>query len=128
MMKKPATSISVLVVDDDRDARAMYGMYLRHVGCRVRTARDGQVAISKANDSPPDVIVMDLAMPRLDGWTASRWLKASPATAHIPIIALSAACDAREKARAAGCDGFLAKPCQPDLLWWEIRALLHPAS
>ena len=128
MMKKPATSISVLVVDDDRDARAMYGMYLRHVGCRVRTARDGQVAISKANDSPPDVIVMDLAMPRLDGWTASRWLKASPATAHIPIIALSAASDAREKARAAGCDGFLAKPCQPDLLWWEIRALLHPAS
>ena len=127
-MKKPATSISVLVVDDDRDARAMYGMYLRHVGCRVRTARDGQVAISKANDSPPDVIVMDLAMPRLDGWTASRWLKASPATAHIPIIALSAASDAREKARAAGCDGFLAKPCQPDLLWWEIRALLHPAS
>jgi len=128
MMKKPATSISVLVVDDDRDARAMYGMYLRHVGCRVRTARDGQVAISKANDSPPDVIVMDLAMPRLDGWTASRWLKSSPATAHIPIIALSAASDAREKARAAGCDGFLAKPCQPDLLWWEIRALLHPAS
>ena len=127
-VKKPATSISVLVVDDDRDARAMYGMYLRHVGCRVRTARDGQVAISTANDSPPDVIVMDLAMPRLDGWTASRWLKASPATAHIPIIALSAASNARQGARACGCDGFLAKPCQPDLLWWEIRALLHQVS
>ena len=118
----------MLVVDDDRDARVMYGMYLRHVGCRVRTARDGHVAITKANASAPDVIVMDLTMPRLDGWTASKWLKASPATAHIPIIALSAAPMAREDARACGCDGFLAKPCLPDLLWWEICALLHPPS
>jgi CheY-like chemotaxis protein len=127
-MRKPPPHISVLVVDDDRDARAMYRMYLTHVGCRVRTARDGQVAITKANHWPPDVIVMDLAMPRLDGWSASKSLKSSPATAHIPIIALSAASEAREGARACGCDGFLAKPCQPDLLWWEIRALLHPAS
>jgi CheY-like chemotaxis protein len=127
-VRKRRGSISVLVVDDDRDARAMYGMYLRHVGCRVRTARDGRVAISKANIWAPDVIVMDLSMPVLDGWTASKWLKASPATAHIPIIALSAAPMAREGARACGCDGFLAKPCQPDLLWWEIRALLRPES
>jgi two-component system, cell cycle response regulator DivK len=127
-MPTSRASISVLVVDDDRDARAMYGFYLRHVGCKVRTARDGHVAINKANSWTPDVIVMDLAMPRLDGWTASRWLKSSPATAHIPIIALSAAADSREDARAAGCDGFLAKPCQPDLLWWEIRALLDPQS
>lgn len=106
----------------------MYGMFLRHVGCTVRTARDGNVAITKANAFAPDVIVMDLAMPGLDGWTASKWLKASPATAHIPIIALSAAPVAREDARACGCDGFLAKPCLPDLLWWEIRALLHQES
>jgi CheY-like chemotaxis protein len=127
-MPKARRSISVLVVDDDRDARAMYRIYLVHVGCTVRTARDGHAAISKANSWTPDVIVMDLAMPRLDGWTASRWLKAAPATKHIPIIALSAASMAREDARAAGCDGFLAKPCQPDLLWWEIRALLHPPA
>jgi CheY-like chemotaxis protein len=125
-MRTPRPSICVLVVDDDRDARAMYGLFLRHVGCRVRTARDGHVAITKANSWTPDVIVMDLAMPRLDGWTASKWLKASPSTAHIPIIALSAASESREEARAAGCDGFLAKPCLPDLLWWEINALLHP--
>ena len=87
-----------------------------------------KVAITKANNWTPDVIVMDLAMPRLDGWSASKSLKSSPATAHIPIIALSAASEAREGARACGCDGFLAKPCQPDLLWWEIRALLNPAS
>jgi CheY-like chemotaxis protein len=124
-MRKPRVPISVLVVDDDRDARAMYRMYLKHAGCKVRTARDGIAAIAKAKDRPPDVIVMDLAMPRLDGWIASRWLKSAPATAHIPIIALSEAPMAREEARASGCDGFLAKPCQPGLLWWEIRALLH---
>ena len=106
----------------------MYRIYLRHVGCKVHTAKDGQVAISKASRWSPDVIVMDLAMPRLDGWAASKQLKASPRTAHIPIIALSAAPVARQDARAAGCDGFLAKPCQPDLLWWEIRALLDPVS
>jgi two-component system cell cycle response regulator DivK len=125
-MQKRDASISVLVVDEDRDARAMYRMYLTHAGCKVRTARGGHAAITKANAWTPDVIVMDLAMPGLDGWTASKWLKSSPATAHIPIIALSALPRAREGARAAGCDGFLAKPCQPDLLWWEIRALLHP--
>ena len=127
-MRESCPSISVLVVDDDRDARVMYRMYLRHVGCKVRTAGAGQVAITKANNWTPDVIVMDLSMPRLDGWTASRLLKSEPATAHIPIIALSAASHAREDARACGCDGFLAKPCQPDLLWWEIRALLRPPS
>jgi len=126
MMRNLLAPISVLVVDDDRDARAMYRMYLVHAGCKVRTARDGIAAITKAKDRPPDVIVMDLAMPRLDGWTASRWLKSSPATAHIPIIALSALPMAREDARAVGCDGFLAKPCPPALLWWEIRALLNP--
>src|SRR4029077_10100891 len=86
-MRKLRVPISVLVVDDDRDARAMYRMYLKHAGCKVRTALYGIAAIAKAKDRPPDVIVMDLAMPRLDGWIASRWLKSSPATAHIPIIA-----------------------------------------
>lgn len=127
-MPKRRASISVLVVDDDRDARTMYRIYLVHAGCKVRTARDGHAAITQANAWAPDVIVMDLSMPRLDGWTASKWLKAAPATAHIPIIALSAASESREHARAAGCDGFLAKPCLPDLLLWEIRALLHPAG
>ena len=125
-MLRSRTPISVLVVDDDRDARAMFRMYLRHAGCKVHTARDGHAAITAANAWTPDVIVMDLMMPGLDGSTTSKWLKSSPATAHIPIIAVSALSNAREEARAAGCDGFLAKPCQPDLLWWEIQALLNP--
>ena len=116
----------VLIVDDDRDSRAMYQAYLTQSGCEVRTASNGRRAIDKAHDYVPDVIVMDLAMPYFDGWTASKWLKESPATAHIPIIALSAMPSARESAHAAGCDAFIAKPCLPDLLWWEIRALLNP--
>ena len=127
MADRPART-KVLIVDDDRDARAMYRAYLMQSGCEVRTARDGRRAIDKAHAYAPDVIVMDLAMPHLDGWTASTWLKGSPATAHIPIIALSAMSNARESAHAAGCDAFLAKPCLPDLLWWEIRALLNPPA
>lgn len=103
----------------------MYSAYLEHEGCTVRTASDGRRAIDQANLRKPDVIVMDLVMPRFDGWTASKWLKGTPSTAHIPIIALSALPTAREEARAVGCDAFLAKPCLLAMLWWEIRALLH---
>jgi two-component system, cell cycle response regulator DivK len=120
--------MKVLLVEDDQNLRAMYSAYLTGSGCEVRTARDGRRAIDKAHEYVPDVIVMDLAMPHLDGWTASKWLKGSPATAHIPIIALSAMSNARASARAAGCDAFLAKPCPLDLLWWEIRALLNPPA
>src|SRR5207302_8963740 len=101
-----------------------YSHYLSHVGCDVRTARNGLRAIEKVAEQAPDVIVMDLAMPELDGWAASKRLKDAPQTAHIPIIALSAVPMARGGARRAGCGGFLAKPCLPDMLWWEIRAVV----
>lgn len=114
----------VLVVDDDPDARDMYGVYLKAMGCRVYTARDGLVAIEKARRRHPDVIVMDLAMPRLDGWSATARLKGEEPTRDIPIIALSAVQMSRNSARAAGCDAYLAKPCLPALLWWEIQAML----
>ena len=94
----------------------------------MHTAADGGVAIDQAHRWAPDVIIMDLTMPGFDGLTASRWLKESPATAHIPIIALSGRSTAREEARAAGCDGFLAKPCLLEVLSWEIQALLNPPS
>ena len=116
----------VLIVDDDVDARAMYGEYLRAMGCVVFTASNGAVAIEKASALRPDVIVMDLAMPKVDGWTATSRLKASDRTQRIPVIALSAVELSRDSASAAGCDGFLAKPCLPELLWWQIRAVLGP--
>jgi CheY-like chemotaxis protein len=114
----------VLVVDDDPDARDMYGLYLKAMGCRVYTAPDGLIAIQKARLRHPDVIVMDLAMPRLDGCAATARLKRETRTRDIPIIALSAVQISRASARAAGCDAYLAKPCTPALLWWEIQAVL----
>jgi CheY-like chemotaxis protein len=115
----------VLVVDDDADARAIYGGYLRRCGCRVLTAADGAAGVAKALRLRPDVIVMDLAMPKLDGWAATRLLRQQKATARTPIIAVSAVEMARDSARRAGCDAYIAKPCLPELLWWEIRVVLQ---
>ena len=95
------------------------------MGCRVYTAPDGSSAIQKARRRHPDVIVMALAMPRLDGWAAIARLKGEADTRDIPIIVLSAVQISRNSARAAGCDGYLAKPCLPELRWWEIRAMLN---
>ena len=114
----------VLIADDDADARDIYGRYLTVMGCRVFTARDGLSAVAAARRSRPDVVVMDLAMPRLNGWDAIVRLKRAPATRAIPIVALSAVPTSRGHARDAGCDGFLAKPCLPEMLWCEIRLLL----
>jgi two-component system, cell cycle response regulator DivK len=122
---RPGRRPLVLVVDDDRDARVIYRQYLRAMGCRVVTASDGALAIEKATRWRPDVIVMDLSMPHVDGWTATKRLRQQRATRHIPIVALTAAPTARRSAHAAGCDAFLAKPCLPELLWWEVRALLN---
>ena len=118
----------VLVVDDDVDARFIYRHYLTVVGCRVYTARDGVMGVEIAKRRKPDVIVMDLAMPRLDGWAATAELKQSPMTRAIPIIVLSAVPTSSMEVRAAGCEGFLAKPCLPELLWVEIQLLLNPES
>ena len=123
-MAKQASDITVLVVEDDSAARTMYRMFLTHEGYTVHTAADGGVAIDQAHRWTPDVIIMDLTMPGFDGLTASRWLKESPATSHIPIIALSGRLTAREEARAAGCDGFIAKPCLPSDLVKEVRLCL----
>lgn len=111
--ENPATPL-VLVVDDEEDARAMYTAYLRHLGMRAATAADGCEALLKARTLSPDVIVMDFAMPHLQGDEATRLLKANPHTRHIPVIALTAhGPEARVRARAAGFDAFCEKPCLP---------------
>jgi CheY-like chemotaxis protein len=118
----------ILVVDDDLDARLIYRRYLTVKGCHVYTARDGSIGVEMAKRKRPDVIVMDLAMPRLDGWAATAELKQSHLTRAIPILILSAVPTSPYEARAAGCAGYLAKPCLPELLWLEIQLLLHPES
>jgi len=115
---------TVLVVDDDLDARTMYGLYFKSMGCSVYTATDGAGAFNQATALHPDVIVLDLAMPHVDGWAAAERLRKSPITRDIPIIALTAIPGARESARLSGCDAFVAKPCLPQLLWCEVRLLL----
>ena len=125
-MPGSATAPLVLVVDDSEDNRDVYAQYLRFSGFRVEMAVDGVEAVEKASSLRPDVIVMDLAMPRLDGWEATRRIKAAPTTSGIPVIALTGNADSESKRRTqeAGCSGYLTKPCLPDVLVSEIRRLL----
>jgi CheY-like chemotaxis protein len=113
-----------LVVDDDPDCRMIFSTYLRAMGCDVFTANDGRAGVEKATDLLPDLIVMDLAMPRVDGWEAIRRLHESSWTRQIPIIAVSAVPVSRETAFDAGCSAYLTKPCEPYVLWAQIRAIL----
>jgi two-component system, cell cycle response regulator DivK len=117
----------VLVVDDFEDNRDMYAVYLTHSGYDVLEAADGQEAVEVARQRVPDVIVMDLTLPIMDGWEATRRLKADGRTRHIPIIMLTghAVAGQSRDARDAGCDAFLAKPCLPDLLVGKVQELLQ---
>jgi two-component system cell cycle response regulator DivK len=121
-----STSALILLVDDSRDAREMYGEYLRFAGFRVVTADNGEEALAAAHSEWPAVIVMDLAMPRMDGWEAIRRLRADPLTSDIPIVALSAYAfgDAPDRARDAGADLCLSKPCLPPQVARVVRAML----
>jgi two-component system, cell cycle response regulator DivK len=116
----------VLVVEDYPDAREMYCEYLRFSGFRVAEARNGEEALEKAFTLLPDVVLMDLALPLMDGWEATRRLKSDRRTADILVVALTghALAGHAEGARRAGCDAFVTKPCLPDDLVDEIRRLL----
>ncbi len=120
----------VLIAEDFEDARELYRDYLEFSGFGVETAANGREAVELAARLQPDVILMDASMPVLDGWQATRELKAAPATSHIPVIALTAHAfdDARQQARAAGCDGFITKPCLPDDLVEKVRSTLEGTS
>jgi two-component system, cell cycle response regulator DivK len=123
------TKAVILLVEDFVDARDMYREYLEFSGFTVETACDGHEAIVKARRHNPDLILMDLSLPGLDGWEATRRLRADPATEHLTIVALSAHALAAdwERARVAGCDGFIAKPCLPQDLVDEMAGYLKTA-
>ena len=116
----------ILVVDDTLDARELYAEYLRIAGLRAEVAEDGYDAVAKATALRPSVIIMDLAMPRMDGWEATRRLKQDPLTRDIPIIALTGHVIERSRERAieAGADGYLTKPCFPDSLLAEVQRVM----
>jgi CheY-like chemotaxis protein len=115
----------VLVVDDFEDNRTMYAVYLTYSGYDVVEAADGREAVEVATRRMPDVIVMDLTLPVMDGWEATRRLKRDERTRSIPIIALTghAITGQSRDAREAGCDAFLAKPCLPEILVDKVREL-----
>src|ERR1700754_3774619 len=119
----------VLVVEDYQDAREMYAAYLQFSGYRVAEAANGIEALEKTRELMPDIILMDLALPKMDGWEATRRLKADDRTKHIPIVALTghALAGASEGAKKAGCDSFVTKPCLPDDLVVEVRRMLGAA-
>jgi CheY-like chemotaxis protein len=125
-MKMPREQPLVLVVEDYQDAREMYAAYLQFSGFAVAEATNGLEAIEKAQSLIPDIVLMDLALPRMDGWEATRRLKSDDRTKDIPIVALTghALAGHAEGARQAGCDAFVTKPCLPDALVSEIKRLL----
>jgi len=116
----------ILVVDDFHDNREMYAAYLRFAGFIVDEAVTGAEAIEKALATRPNLIVMDLSLPEMDGWEATRRLKSDPKTEHILVVVVSghALEGSVRAARAAGCDAFLRKPCLPQALLAEVVKLL----
>jgi len=116
----------ILIVEDNELSRDMLSRRLEKRGYEVATAADGEEGIAKASADEPDLILMDLALPVLDGWEATRRIKAGDRTARIPVIGLSAHAMAEDAARArrVGCDDFDTKPVELLRLLSKIEALL----
>ena len=117
--------MKILYVEDNDDNIFMLRSRLTRAGFAVVVASDGAAGVAMAISERPDVILMDLSLPVLDGWEATRRIKAAPETRHIPVIALSAHAMSgdREEALAAGCDDFDTKPIELRRLLEKIRAL-----
>lgn len=120
---------TVLLVEDNEDNLVVYRTILEHVGFRVIEARDGEEGVSRAREHLPDLILMDISIPKMDGWEATQRLKADGNTKQIPIIALTAHAleEDRQKALQAGCDGYLAKPVEPRRVVQEVERFVGPA-
>jgi len=116
----------LLLVEDNEMNRDMLSRRLRRKGFEVEIAVDGQDGIDRAHQAPPELILMDMSLPVVDGWEATRRLKADPATASIPVIALTAHAmsDDRQKALDAGCDEYDTKPVELPRLLDKIERLL----
>ena len=116
----------ILLVEDNEMNQDMLMRRLSRRGYEMVLARDGEQGLEAAAAQPPDIILMDMSLPMMDGWEATRRLKAAPATAHIPVIALTAHAltDDREKAAQAGCDAYETKPIEFPRLIETIERLL----
>jgi len=120
----------VLVVDDDDVIRQLITVNLELEGFDVVTAVDGQDALEKVKDAQPQVVTLDVMMPRLDGWEAAARLRADPDTAHIKVVLLSARAQEADLQRGEriGVDAYLTKPFDPDELIDLVRRLMGEAG
>ena len=118
--------MKILYVEDNEDNADILRRRLGRLGFEVVIATDGEEGVAMAADEKPDLILMDLSLPGMDGWEATDRIKAAPGTRHIPVIALTshAMVGEREKALAAGCDDFDTKPVELARLVGKIRALV----
>jgi CheY-like chemotaxis protein len=118
----------ILLVEDNEMNRDMLSRRLIRQGYEVLLAYNGVRGIQMAESERPDLVLMDMSLPELDGWEATQRLKADPATCAIPIIALTAHAMAadKEKALAAGCDDYDTKPIELSRLLEKMQRLLHP--
>jgi two-component system, cell cycle response regulator DivK len=125
-----STAQTLLLVEDNEDNRIIYCTVLRHLGYEVIEAQDGVEAVELARTVSPDLILMDISIPRLDGWEATRILRGDPRTNAIPIIALTAhaLADDRERASQVGFSAYLAKPIEPRMVVAEIRRWIGESS
>ena len=117
----------ILIVDDYPDALDIWALYLRSLGYRVSTAGDGEAALAQAMRLHPDLIVLDLELPRLSGFEVAERLRANPDTKSIPLNAATGYSHVKQldRARHAGFDQIVIKPCEPDMLVEEIERLLE---
>jgi len=120
----------ILVVEDNEPNRDMLTRRLARKGFETVVAVDGRQGVDIARDAQPDLVLMDMSLPVLDGWEATRRIKAAPETRHIPVIALTAHAMAGDKERAleAGCDDYDTKPVEFSGLLEKIETLLANAT
>ena len=120
----------VLLVEDNEMNRDMLSRRLIRKGYEIVMAVDGEEAVAKAGSERPDLILMDMSLPLIDGWEATRRIKGLAATRHIPVVALTANAMPRDRdaAMAAGCDAFATKPVAFDELVAKIKALTSPGA
>ncbi len=129
-VSSPEKSATILVVEDNEDNRVIYGTMLRAHGFVVHEADSAEPAIASMRASPPDLVLMDLGLPSMDGVEATRVIKSDPAIANIPVLALTAHALLSERQRAiqAGVDGYLVKPIGVTALIREVERALGQAA
>lgn len=121
-----AEAATVLLVEDNEDNLRIYSTILTYSGYQVIEATDGEAGLAAARERQPSLILMDVSIPKIDGWEVTRILKADPATATIPVIALTAHALAtdRERAQEIGFDGYISKPAEPRQVLAEVERRL----